>query len=89
METPEEKRLRRRWNRMNEINGISIRRVKKIYILRIGKKITGAGKHYVFDPLAGQICKKNRIKVVVIGKNLKNLEKLLEGKNFIGSIIGD
>ncbi|MCD6576291.1 MAG: UMP kinase [Nanoarchaeota archaeon] len=54
-----------------------------------GKKITGAGKHYVFDPLAGQICKKNKIKVIVIGKDLKTLERLLEGKKFIGTIVGD
>ena len=52
-----------------------------------GKKITGAGKHYVFDPLAGQICKRSKIKVVVIGKNLKNLEKLINGKKFIGTTI--
>lgn len=54
-----------------------------------GKKITGAGKHYVFDPLAGQICKKSKIKVYVSGKNLKNIEKLLNRKNFTGTIIND
>ncbi len=52
-----------------------------------GKKITGAGKHYVFDPLAGQICKKNKIKVVVISKNLKNLENLLKDKKFVGTVV--
>jgi uridylate kinase len=52
-----------------------------------GKKITGAGKHYVFDPLAGQICKKNKIKVIVIGKDLKNLERILSSKKFVGTTI--
>jgi len=54
-----------------------------------GKKITGAGKHYVFDPIAGQICKNNKIKVFVIGKDLKNFEKILENKSFIGTMISE
>jgi len=52
-----------------------------------GKKIKGAGKHYVFDPLAAQICKKENIKVIVIGKDIKNLKNVLNNKEFIGTVI--
>lgn len=54
-----------------------------------GKKITGAGKHYVFDPLAGQICKRSKIRVVVLGKNIANLEKCISGKKFIGTAVDE
>ena len=59
----------------------------KLFEKMFGKKITGAGKHYVFDPVGAQVCKKNKIKVIIIGKNLKNLEKLLKGKKFVGTVI--
>ncbi len=52
-----------------------------------GKKVTGAGKHYVFDPLAGQICKKSKIKTIIAGKNLKNISNILENKKFVGTTI--
>ncbi len=52
-----------------------------------GKKVTGAGKHYVFDPIAGQICKKNKIKVVVMDKNIKNLKSFINNNKFIGTVI--
>lgn len=52
-----------------------------------GKKITGAGKHYVFDPIGAQICKKNKTKVIIISKDLNNLEKLLNEKKFVGTVV--
>ncbi len=52
-----------------------------------GKKITGAGKHYVFDPVAGQICKKNKIKVVVMSKDIKNLNNFINKRKFVGTVI--
>lgn len=52
-----------------------------------GKKITGAGKHYVFDPVAGQICKKNKIKVIILGKDIKNLNDFIKNRNFVGTVI--
>ena len=59
----------------------------KTFEQMFGKKITGAGKHYVFDPLAGQICKKAGMKVEIIGKDLKNLEKCITGKDFVGTVV--
>lgn len=59
----------------------------KTFEKMFGKKVTGAGINYVFDPLAGQICKKNKIKVVVTSTNLKNLENIFRGKRFVGTLI--
>ena len=46
-----------------------------------------AGMNVVFDPVAAKEAQKSGIKVNVIGKDLKNLENLLEGKKFKGTII--
>lgn len=46
------------------------------------------GGHYVFDPIAGEVCHNNNIKVIVMSKNLKNLEKFLNGRKFTGTVIG-
>lgn len=55
-------------------------------------KITGAkwipGKNAPFDPVAAKFAKKNNLQVVIAnGKNLKNLENILENKKFIGTLI--
>ena len=46
------------------------------------------GQHFVLDHNAAKIIKKNKIKTYVIGPNLKNLEKLLKNKKFVGTVIG-
>lgn len=51
-----------------------------------GRKVVPSG-HYVFDPIAGGICQRNKIKVVVLNNNLKNIQNLLKGKSFIGTTI--
>lgn len=55
-------------------------------------KITGKkwvpGSNTPFDPVAAQFAQKNKLKVVIAnGKNLKNLENILEGKKFDGTVI--
>jgi len=45
------------------------------------------GQHFVLDQEAAKIIKKHKITTYIIGPNLKNLEKLLNKKNFIGTII--
>lgn len=41
-----------------------------------------------FDPIAARAAKKNRLKVIIAnGKNLKNLEAILDGKSFVGTVI--
>ena len=46
-----------------------------------------AGMNVPFDPVASKEAKKSKIKVSIIGKNLKNLENILNGKKFRGTII--
>ncbi len=47
------------------------------------------GMNVPFDPVASKLAHRSGIKVALLnGTNLKNLERLLEGKNFSGTIIG-
>lgn len=45
------------------------------------------GQHFVLDQHAAEIILKHRIKTYIIGRNLKNLDNLLSGKKFKGTII--
>lgn len=46
------------------------------------------GLNTPFDPIASALAEKLKLKVVVInGKNIKNIEKCLDGKKYIGSLI--
>ena len=41
-----------------------------------------------FDPVASKLAQKNELKVIVAeGRNIKNLKKILIGKDFKGTII--
>lgn len=54
----------------------------------ITKKIKfTAGQHFVLDHSAAEVITDNKIKTYILGKNLKNLDNLLNGKKFIGTII--
>ena len=46
-----------------------------------------AGMNVPFDPVAAKEARKSGIRVNIIGKDLKNLENLLDGKKFKGTII--
>ena len=46
------------------------------------------GQHFVLDQSAAKIIKRSKIKTITIGRDLKNLSNLLNGKKFIGTIIG-
>ena len=46
-----------------------------------------AGMNAPFDPIAAKEAEKIKTRVNFIGKDLKNLEKLLEGKKFEGTVI--
>ncbi|MDP4012984.1 MAG: UMP kinase [Candidatus Nanoarchaeia archaeon] len=46
-----------------------------------------AGQHFVLDQHASKIIKKYKIKTYIIGPNLKNLENLINGNKFTGTII--
>ena len=46
------------------------------------------GKHAPFDPTAAKLAEQLKLKVIIAnGKNLKNLENILDGKKFIGTEI--
>ncbi|MEX0932867.1 MAG: UMP kinase [Candidatus Pacearchaeota archaeon] len=47
------------------------------------------GQHFVLDQNASGIIMKSKIPTYILGKDLKQLEKLFEGKDFIGTKIGD
>ena len=46
-----------------------------------------AGMNIPFDPIAAKEAQISKIKVNIIGKDLNNLEKLLESKKFRGTVI--
>ena len=52
----------------------------------IGSKWT-AGLNAPFDPIAAKEAQKSKIKVSIIGKDMDNLENLLNGKKFKGTTI--
>lgn len=45
------------------------------------------GLNMPFDPIAAKLAKKNKIKVIVAGKDLVNIKRILEGKSFKGTLI--
>ncbi|MBI2658502.1 UMP kinase [Candidatus Woesearchaeota archaeon] len=54
---------------------------------RLISKKWKAGMNVPFDPVAAKEAKKSGIRVNIIGKDLKNLENLLNGKKFRGTVI--
>ncbi len=56
------------------------------------KKIIGgewkAGMNLPFDPVAAALAEKEKMKVIILnGANLANLEKCIEGKEFVGTVL--
>lgn len=45
------------------------------------------GQHFVLDQTASEIVMKNKIKTYILGKDLKQLENVLKGKKFKGTLI--
>ena len=43
------------------------------------------GQHFVIDQTAAEIIMKDKIKTYIIGKNVKNLSNLIQGKGFSGT----
>ena len=55
------------------------------------RKISGdkweAGLSLPFDPVAAKEAEKSKLKAAIIGKDLENFEKVLDGKEFRGTLI--
>ncbi len=45
------------------------------------------GQHFVLDQTASKIIKRNKITTFILGKNMKQLDNLLKGKEFKGTMI--
>ncbi|MFA5992536.1 MAG: UMP kinase [Candidatus Pacearchaeota archaeon] len=47
------------------------------------------GQHFVLDQTAAKIILQNKVKTYILGKDMKNLDLLLSGKKFAGTVICD
>jgi uridylate kinase len=45
------------------------------------------GQHFVIDQTASKMIMKNKITTYILGKDMKQLDNLLNGKKFIGTKI--
>ena len=45
------------------------------------------GANHPFDPVASRFADKQKMTVVVMGKDIKNIEHMLDGKKFVGTVI--
>jgi len=56
--------------------------------LKMANKLTfHPGQHFVLDQTAASIIKKYNIRTYIVGSDMKNLDKLLSNKHFVGTII--
>lgn len=46
-----------------------------------------SGQHFVLDQKAATMIHQDRIKTYIIGQNIKNIDKILKGKKFTGTLI--
>jgi uridylate kinase len=53
----------------------------------VNKEKFSPGQHFVLDQTAASIIRKNKIKTYILGTDLKQMDNLLSGKNFKGTII--
>jgi len=47
-----------------------------------------AGGHYPIDPVAARFAEKNKLKIIVVGGDLRNVENLFSGREFKGTVVG-
>jgi uridylate kinase len=47
------------------------------------------GQHFILDQTAAKIILKSKIKTYILGKDLRNLDNVLNGKKFKGTIISN
>jgi len=59
----------------------------KDFVIMANKLTFHPGQHFVLDQTAAKIIKNYQIKTFIIGDDMKNLDKLLHKKHFIGTII--
>ena len=69
-------------------NAKKIERIRWNDYLKMTGKKWKAGMNVPFDPIAAKEARKSGMNVSIIGKDLKNLRSLLDGKKFKGTVIG-
>ena len=60
----------------------------KEFLKMANKTAFHPGQHFILDQTAAKIIKKYNIPTYIIGEDTKNLDNLLNGKHFVGSVIG-
>ncbi len=60
----------------------------KDFLKMVNKIKFKAGQHFILDQASAKLIKKNKVKTLIVSKNLKNLKKVLRGKKFKGTVIG-
>ncbi|MBI4155186.1 UMP kinase [Candidatus Woesearchaeota archaeon] len=45
------------------------------------------GQHFVIDQSAAALIEKNKIQTFIVGSDLNNLERLLSGRSFVGTVV--
>ena len=68
-------------------NSKKIQKISWDGYLRLISQKWKAGMNVPFDPVAAKEARKSKMRVNIIGNNLKNLENLLDGKKFKGTTI--
>ena len=75
-------------NPLNYKNAKLISKISwKKFNIMANKKSFKPGQHFVLDQKASKIIMDNKIKTYIIGNNLKNLDNILSGKRFVGSVV--
>jgi len=87
---------------LTDIKGLYNKNPKKFKNAKLIKKISwkgfhkmankekfSPGQHFVLDQKASVLILKNKIPTYILGKNLKELDNLLNNKKFVGTIIED
>ena len=72
----------KKYNNAKKIKNICWKHYRKITVNK-----WKAGLNLPFDPIAAKEAEKSKLKVIIIGKNLKNFENLLNDKKFKGTVI--
>jgi len=69
-------------------NAKLIRKISsKEFLKKVSKIKEKPGQHFILDMLAAKTIAKHKIKAVILGKNLQNLQSYLKGKSFVGTVI--
>ena len=45
------------------------------------------GQHFVLDQNAAKIIKREKIRTYIVGQNVKELDNILNNRNFVGTLI--